>query len=144
MIFPFAVVVSGCVDSHSRENAANDTFCCVGQLSRRTVSDSVTVVSEIVANAEKMLDDLFNAQGERLKAVLSELVDGVDLGWKEKRRTRFVASGEVRLKSDLTGRYRGDRTPIELFYRDASTMDGEMQAYIGNVIISVSATTRCR
>ena len=76
-------------------------------------TDARVVVDEIVAKAERMLNDLFNAQGDRLKAVLSDLVDSVELrfteGWKGKRRTRLVAAGHVVLKTDLTGEYRGDR-----------------------------------
>ena len=70
------------------------------------VTDARVVVDEIVAKAEKTLNDPFNAQGDQLKAVLGDLVDSVELrfteGWKGKRRTRPIAAGHVVLKTDLT------------------------------------------
>jgi predicted nucleic acid-binding Zn-ribbon protein len=78
----------------------------------RKTADPKQIADGLVAKAEQYLNDLFNAPGERLKAILSELVERVELrfDWGQwgNRRVRLVTGGDVYLKAILTTGYRGD------------------------------------
>jgi len=70
------------------------------------------IADGMVAQAEKYLEDLVGSHGDRLKAVLGELVERIELRFEwgkwGNRRVRLVTGGDVYLKSILTTQYRGD------------------------------------
>lgn len=87
-------------------------------------SNPAVLVNDVVRNAQTLLNDLFNEQGDRLKAVLNELVEKIELRyeWKSlgKRKLRKLTGGDFYLRPIyLTRDGRGDRTPIELFEQAA-------------------------
>jgi site-specific DNA recombinase len=79
--------------------------------SSRSSADPTKLATEMTAKAEKYLEDLFGQNIDRLKAVLSELIDRVELrfdwGLWGKRRVRLITDGSVYLRPILTTGYRG-------------------------------------
>ena len=77
-------------------------------------SDPAALVENVVNEAQALLNDLFTEQGDRLKAVLNELVEKIELHyeWKNwgKRRLRKLTGGDFYLRPIyLTRDGRGDR-----------------------------------
>jgi site-specific DNA recombinase len=75
--------------------------------------DPKQIADGLVLKAEQYLGELLNAEGSRLKGLLSELIERIELrfDWGKwgNRRVRLVTGGDVYLKSILTTEYRGDR-----------------------------------
>ena len=87
-------------------------------------SDPAALVENVVSEAQTLLNELFSEQGDRLKTVLNELVEKIELHyeWKNwgKRRLRKLTGGDFYLRPIyLTRDGRGDRTSIELFRQAA-------------------------
>ena len=72
------------------------------------------MVDEVLQNAKQLMEDLFTEDNDRLKAVLGELVEKIELKyqWENwgKRKVRRIAGGNFLLRPvSLTRGYRGDR-----------------------------------
>lgn len=100
----------------------------------RRQGDAATIADEIVGQARTLVGELLNGEHGRMKAILDELVEKVELRFEPaawgRRTVRRVAACDLYLRDSLTTDGRGDRTPIELFMRDALGLDGGVQRLI--------------
>jgi hypothetical protein len=96
--------------------------------------DAEAIAEEIIANAKQLCSQLFEAEGDRLKAVLSEVVKRIEFrfewGLSHGRKRRVVAKGDIYLRTDWSRLTRDGRGECPKFEPDLSVLRPFVDAFL--------------